>query len=64
VSRPGLAAMMRLIRASETWAIEFHPQVPCWSAERCEGTAIRYVFGDTTAGLAARIDAAERRAGR
>jgi len=58
VSRPGLPALMALIRASETWAIEYHPGTH-WSAERREGTAVRYVCGDTTAELAARIEAAE-----
>jgi len=57
--RPGRAALVRLIRATETWSIDFHPEVPCWSAERREGTAVRYVCGDTTTDLAARIDAAE-----
>jgi len=59
VSRPSLPALMRLIRASETWAIEYHPEGTHWSAERREGTAVRYVCGDTTAELAARIEAAE-----
>jgi len=55
---------MRLIRATETWAIQFHPEGPCWSAERAEGTAVRYVAASTTAELADLIDAAERKAGR
>jgi len=59
VSRPGLPALMRLIRATETWAIEYHADGPYWSAERREGTAVRYVCGDTTAELADRIEAAE-----
>ncbi len=50
---------MRLIRATETWAIRYHPEVPCWSAERRQGTAVRYVYGDTTSDLADRIEAAE-----
>ena len=62
--RPRLAAMVRLIRAAETWAIEFHPEGPCWSAERREGTAIRYLAAATIAELADAIDAAERKAGR
>ncbi len=63
-ARPGQAALMRLIRATETWAIQFHPEGPCWSAERAEGTAVRYVAASTTAELADLIDAAERKAGR
>ncbi len=59
MSRPSLPALMRLIRATETWSIDFHPEVACWSAEWREGTAVRYVCGDTTAELAARIEAAE-----
>ncbi len=55
----GLPALMRLIRATETWAIRYHPEVPCWSAERRQGTAVRYVYGDTTSDLADRIEAAE-----
>ena len=55
-----LPALKRLIAYTETWLIEFHP-AGYWSAERREGTAVRYVCGDTTAELADRIDAAEAR---
>jgi hypothetical protein len=64
VTGPSLPALMRLIRATETWSIEYHPDGPCWSAERREGTAVRYVAGATTAELAGLIDAAEQRSGR
>jgi hypothetical protein len=61
VPKPAAAnALMRLIRASETWAIAFHPDGRYWSAERDDGTAVRYVCGHTTTELANRIDAAER----
>ena len=58
-SGPSLPALKRLIRATETWSIAYHPDGPHWSAERREGTAVRYVCGDTTTDLADRIDAAE-----
>ena len=58
VPRP--AAVLRLIRHTERWAIDFHPDGGYWSAERAEGTAVRYVCGHTTGDLADRIDAAEQ----
>jgi hypothetical protein len=58
-----LPALMRLIRATETWAIEYHPEGPNWSAERAEGTAIRYLAASTTTELADLIDAAEQKSG-
>ena len=59
MSRPGLPALMRLIRATETWSIEYHADGPYWSAERHEGTAVRYLCADTTHGLADAISRAE-----
>ena len=59
--RSGLPALMRLIRATETWAIEFHPDGPNWSAEKRQGSAIRYVAASTTTELADAIDRAEAR---
>lgn len=55
----GLPALRRLIQATGTWAIAYHPDLECWSAERAEGTAIRYLVAHSAAELATKIDAAE-----
>ncbi len=60
MSRPSLPALKRLIAYSETWAIEYHLDGQFWSAERREGSTIRYLAGIDTAELAALIDQAER----
>ena len=52
-------ALLRLIRATETWAIEFHPP-GFWTAEKVTGSRIHYLAGHDMTELADAIDAAER----
>jgi len=61
VSRPGLPALMRLVRHSERWLIAYHPEGPYWSAEHVEGSRVRYLWAADTAELADLIDGAEAR---
>jgi len=59
VSRPGLPALMRLVRHSERWLIAYHPEGPYWSAEHVEGSRVRYLCAADTRELAEAIDRAE-----
>ncbi len=57
----GLPALLRLVRYTATWSIAWHPEGPNWSAEKRQGTKIRYVAAPTTEQLADLIDHAEAR---
>jgi hypothetical protein len=57
--RRSLPALLRLIEATERWSIEFHADLAVWSAERVEGSSVRYLVAVSTTELAAKIEAAE-----
>ena len=48
-----------VIRHGGRWQISEHPDLAFWSAERREGTAIRFVAAHTPGELAAKLEAAE-----
>jgi len=51
------AALMRAFGGR--WAIVYHADLAYWSAERCDGTAVRLLCAHQAWQLAARIEAAE-----
>jgi hypothetical protein len=58
--RRSLPGLWRLIQATERgWLIEYHAGL-CWSAERAEGTAVRYLCAHSLDELADAIGRAER----
>ena len=59
-SIPDSGGSARLRRYARRWQIGRNETLHVWTAERHEGTAVRYIVARTPAELAARLATAER----